>query len=87
MSYDESQYELMPDEILAIKDHILAEVGGKRTEQIIMALMSALIEVMIKTAPNKESALDTVVQIALSMSASINACDEANICIWNETIQ
>jgi hypothetical protein len=87
MSYDESQYELMPDEIIAIKDHILSEVGGKQTEQIIMALMSALIEVMVKTAPNKESALETVVQIALSMTASINACDEANICIWNETIQ
>jgi len=87
MKYDKSKYEQIPDEVVVIKDHILSEIGEEQTFVIMMALMSALIEVMIKTAPNKETALETVVEIALSMTASINACDEAKLCGWNETVQ
>jgi hypothetical protein len=83
----EDNYEMMPDDVLKIKDKILDELGGERTHIIIMALMSALIEVIIRTAPSKESAIETSAGIALSMGASIRACDEAGMANWSEPLQ
>lgn len=85
--YDENQYELMPDEVLKIKDQILEVLTQQQTPNVIMALMSAMIEVMVTTGPSKQSAIDTVAQIALSMTASINACDEVGMCNWNDRLQ
>lgn len=80
-------YELMPDNVLEVKDRILEEVEGESTQIIIMALMSAIIEVIVRTGPSRDSAMETVSGITLSMAASINACDEAGMCNWNDSIQ
>jgi hypothetical protein len=80
-------YETMPDEVLKVKDEILDDLGGERTHVVIMALMSALIEVIIRTAPSKECAIETSAGIALSMEASIRACDEAGAANWSDSVQ
>ena len=84
---EELSYEMMPDDVLEVKDSILENVEGERTHIIIMALMSAIIEVIVRTAPSKESALETTGGIALSMAASINACDEARMANWSDPVQ
>ena len=84
---EELSYEMMPDDVLEVKDSILESVEGERTHIIIMALMSAIIEVIVRTAPSKESALETTGGIALSMAASINACDEARMANWSDPVQ
>lgn len=84
---EELSYEMMPDDVLEVKDSILEGVEGERTHIIIMALMSAIIEVIVRTAPSKESALETTGGIALSMAASINACDEARMANWSDPVQ
>lgn len=84
---EEAAYEMMPDAVLEVKDRILEEMEGEATHIIIMALMSSIIEVIVRTAPSKESALETTGGIALSMAASINACDEARMCNWSDPVQ
>jgi len=84
---ENDMYELMPDEILKIKDRILDEIGIEETSKIIMALMSAMIEVIVRTGPSKSSAMETVAGISISMAESIKACDSAGMCNWSESVQ
>lgn len=84
---DEVMYELMSEEVLKIKDQILHNLAGETTQDVIMSLMSAMIEVVVTTGPSKESALETVAAIAVSMAASIKACDEVGMCNWNDRLQ
>jgi hypothetical protein len=84
---EEEMYENIPDDILRINDKILSAVKDEKTANIILSLMSTLAEVMIRTAPNKASALETTAGIAYSISASIEACDDQGMCNWNDRLQ
>lgn len=84
---DADVFELMPNEVIEIKDRILNEVEMEETSKIVMALMSALIEVIVRTGPSKSSALETVAGISISMAESIKACDAARMCNWNDSVQ
>lgn len=83
MTKEEHEFALMPKEIIEVKDRILDELEGDSTATIIMALMSTLIEVIVRTAPSKESALETINHMSISMIASVKACDDAGLCEWN----
>lgn len=84
---EDDLYDDVPEYIFRINDKILSAVHGEKTADIIMALMSTLSEVMIRTAPSKASALETTAGIALSMAASIHECDHQGICNWNDRLQ
>jgi hypothetical protein len=86
-SENKHQFEDMPSNILDIKDRILEEIGMEETSKIIMSLMSALTEVMVRTAPSMASALETVDGLSISMTESIKACDSAGICNWSDRVQ
>jgi hypothetical protein len=84
---DEDYFEVVPDDVIKLKDNILHELEAQSTGVVIMSLMSALIEVIVTTGPNLDLCLKTVDHLKRSMEASIKACDEAGLCNWNETRQ
>ena len=84
---DNVELELVPDNVLEIKNRILNEIQEEQTNFVVMALMSAMVEVIVTTGPNLDAALKTVAHMAVSLAESIKACDEAKLCNWNETLQ
>lgn len=84
---DNMQLEMVPENVLEIKNRILSEIQQEQTGLVIMALMSAMVEVIVTTGPNLDAALKTVAHMAVSLAESIKACDEAKLCNWNETLQ
>lgn len=84
---DNIQLELVPDNVLEIKNRILNEIQEEQTGLVVMALMSAMVEVIVTTGPSLDIALKTVANLAVSIAESIKACDEAKLCNWNETLQ
>ena len=84
---DDDQYEPIPEDIIRLKDDILGSIEAMRTDKVIMALMSSLVEVIAVTAPSLEHALETIEHLKVSMSASLKACDRENVCNWNKNHQ
>lgn len=84
---DDDRFEVIPENVIKLKDNLLLELEAENTGVVIMSLMSALVEVIVTTGPDLEKVLETVEHLKLSMEASIKACDAAGLCNWSKTRQ
>jgi hypothetical protein len=79
-----TEFHPASEEILDITDNILAALDGETAAVGLYVLTCVISNIIIQTAPSKETALETIVRMSAAIKKNVIDLDDEGICGWNE---
>jgi hypothetical protein len=79
-----TEFHPASEEILDITDDILAALDGETAAVGLYVLTCVISNIIIQTAPSKETALETIVRMSAAIKKNVLDLDDEGICAWNE---